>query len=1006
MAHYVRPAVTAVLGPTNTGKTHLAVERLCGHSSGIIGFPLRLLAREIYDRVVAIKGGNQVALLTGEERIVPPKARYYLCTAESMPVLNGRPSDEAGAIDAAFVAIDEAQLGVDPERGHVFTDRLLNARGREETMILGSESLRPLVKALVPDADIVTRPRFSTLSYAGPARLARLPKRSVVVAFSAEQVYAIAETLRRFKGGAAIVMGALSPRTRNAQVAMFQAGEVDYLVATDAIGMGLNLDVGHVAFAGLSKFDGKRTRRLTLPEMAQIAGRAGRHQRDGSFGSIGGEAKPGFTPEEIAGIEDHRFAPLDHLYWRSSDPRFDDIATLIADLEAPPERRELRAAPLATDLAVLKLLADDPAAADRATSPAMVARLWEVCGLPDFQKTGAWHHARTVEQLWRFRSSGNGTIERGWYASRLERLDSVEGDIEAIAARIAAVRTWAYIAHRADWLDDPAEMTMRSSEIEAGLSDALHEKLTQRFVDRRTSVLLRDLGKGAAALPVSVATDGAVSVDGEPIGSLAGFRFSVDAGVRASDRKLLLAAADRHLAKELRARARALGHAGREDMALAYQAGEAPRLTWRGHAVATLAKGRDLLHPEIRLDASVAALDKTETAAIAQRLREFVDAEIERLLAPLAAADALSRSPDAAPELRAVLAPLVDAGGILPRTRIEPALRALGKDGRGALRPLKLVIGTLDIFMPPLLKPAAAELRAALLAAQREKPLLPLPAAGIVIMTAGEASERMGAQVAGFRVVGDQLLRIDLVERLARQAHDHRVKAQPAKPPKPAAVSDATSAAAAAPNAKIDESQAADTPAPAAPVEAKPAEAVAPAEATPDVATVEPASEAAAESLPPGQFDVPTDLATSLGLKPEAYAALMRDMGFRRVERAPDPVAEPTPEPSVAGEGQGEAGPEAATPAAKPPIDKPVVETIIRWTWRGLRAPAVRTRPPRPAKPAAAAKPPRRGSEARVPSPPRPAPRPKPAPSSARATANPFADLKDMLKSAPKDRSR
>ncbi len=483
MAHYDRPAVTAVLGPTNTGKTHLAVERLCGHSSGIIGFPLRLLAREIYDRVVAIKGGNQVALLTGEERIVPPQARYYLCTAESMPV----------DIEASFVAIDEAQLGVDPERGHVFTDRLLNARGREETMILGSESLRPLVKALVPEADIVTRPRFSTLSYAGPARLARLPKRSVVVAFSAEQVYAIAETLRRFKGGAAIVMGALSPRTRNAQVAMFQAGEVDYLVATDAIGMGLNLDVGHVAFAGLTKFDGKRTRRLTLPEMAQIAGRAGRHQRDGSFGSIGGEAKPGFTPEEIMGIEEHRFAPLEYLYWRSSDPRFDDIATLIADLEAPPGRRELRAAPLATDLAVLKLLADDPAAADRANSPALVARLWEVCGLPDFQKTGAWHHARTVEQLWRFRSSGNGTIERGWYASRLERLDSVEGDIEAIAARIAAVRTWAYIAHRADWLDDPAEMAMRASEIEAGL--------VRRIARKADPAVRRPAHLGVAARP-------------------------------------------------------------------------------------------------------------------------------------------------------------------------------------------------------------------------------------------------------------------------------------------------------------------------------------------------------------------------------------------------------------------------------------------------------------------------------------------------------------------------
>jgi len=1002
-----------VLGPTNTGKTHLAVERLCGHSSGIMGFPLRLLAREVYDRVVAIKGGNSVALLTGEERIVPPQARYFLCTAESMPV----------ETEASFVAIDEAQLGIDPERGHVFTDRLLHARGREETMILGSESLRPLVKTLVPDADIITRPRFSTLSYAGPSRLARLPRRSVVVAFSAEQVYAIAEALRRFKGGAAIVMGALSPRTRNAQVAMFQAGEVDYLVATDAIGMGLNLDVGHVAFAGLSKFDGRRQRRLTLPEMAQIAGRAGRHQRDGSFGSIGGEAKPGFRPEEIAAIEDHRFAPLDHLYWRSSNPRFDDIATLIADLEAPPDRRELRAAPLATDLAVLKLLADDPAAAERATSPELVARLWEVCGLPDFQKTGPWHHARTVERLWRFRSSGNGTIERGWYASRLERLDSAEGDIEAVAARIAAVRTWAYIAHRSDSLDDPAEMVGRAIEIETGLSDALHQKLTQRFVDRRTSVLLRDLGKGAASLPVSVADDGAVSVDGEAIGSLAGFRFSVDASVRASDRKLLLAAADRHLANELRTRARALGRAGREDMALAYQAGAAPRLTWRGHAVATLAKGRDLLHPEIRLDPSVAALEKTETTAIAERLRGFLDAEIARLLAPLAAADALSRSPDSAPELRAVLAPLVDAGGIMPRARLEAALRALGKDGRGALRPLKLVIGTLDIFMPPLLKPSAADLRAALLAAQRDKPLLPLPAAGIVIMAVGDGTQRMGAQLAGFRLIGEQMLRIDLVERLARQAHDHRVKAQPPKAPPPKAPKPELAATAAAePDAKPDEVEPAEpgagiAPATTAHAEAPPAEA--PAEETATSATAQPATndpapqstdapagepegEPSVEALPPGQFDVPTDLATSLGLKPESYAALMRDMGFRRVE---DPRPAPTPDASVepSGEAETKIETETATPA-----DKSVVESVIRWTWRGLRAPTVRARPAHPAKPAGKDKPPRRERDPRRDAKPaaRPTPRPKPAPSSARATANPFADLKDLLKSAPKDRSR
>src|SRR5438045_582243 len=340
--------VRAILGPTNTGKTFLGIERMCVHSSGVIGFPLRLLAREVYDRVVAMKGEKHVALLTGEERIVPATARYCLCPAESMPVPGGYGHHDSDfQRDFAFAAIDEAQLGVDPERGHVFTDRMLRARGREETLILGSDTLKPIVRELVPEAEIVSRPRFSTLRYSGSVKLSRLPPRSAVVAFSGEQVYALAEMLRRFKGGAAVVMGALSPATRNAQVAMFQRGEVDYLVATDAIGMGLNMDVSHVAFAGLEKFDGRRDRRLTIPEMAQIAGRAGRHQRDGSFGTLGlgGDNAAAFSDEEVLAIEEHRFRPLDHLYWRNSDLDFSDVRALIASLESKSGDPLLRPAP-------------------------------------------------------------------------------------------------------------------------------------------------------------------------------------------------------------------------------------------------------------------------------------------------------------------------------------------------------------------------------------------------------------------------------------------------------------------------------------------------------------------------------------------------------------------------------------------------------------------------------------------------------------------------------------
>ncbi|HVM37062.1 MAG TPA: helicase-related protein, partial [Sphingomicrobium sp.] len=512
MAPRLDAPVRAILGPTNTGKTYLAIERMCAHSSGVMGFPLRLLAREVYDRVVAIKGANQVALLTGEERIVPPQARYVLCTAESMPVPNPR-EEQRGDLptDFAFAAIDEAQLGIDPERGHVFTDRMLRARGREETLILGSATLKPLVRELLPEAEIVSRPRFSTLRYSGSAKLSRLPPRSAVVAFSAEQVYALAEMLRRFRGGAAVVMGALSPATRNAQVAMFQRGEVDYLVATDAIGMGLNMDVTHVAFAGLEKFDGRRDRRLSIPEMAQIAGRAGRHQRDGTFGTLGlgGEGSDaGFSEEEISAIEEHRFRPLDSLYWRNSDLDFTDVRALIASLEAKSEDPLLRPAPLAIDLAVLKQIAEDPAIAARRGIAAR--RLWAACGLPDFRKVGPMHHARMVRRVFSYIGEG-GHVPHEWFAAEVARLDNVAGDIEALADRLAGVRSWAYIAHRSDWLKEPAKWAERTRQVEARLSDALHERLTQRFVDRRTAVLVRDIGaRGADALPVTVAADGEV----------------------------------------------------------------------------------------------------------------------------------------------------------------------------------------------------------------------------------------------------------------------------------------------------------------------------------------------------------------------------------------------------------------------------------------------------------------------------------------------------------------
>ena len=757
MSAYQLP-VTAVLGPTNTGKTHLAIERMCAHSSGMIGFPLRLLAREVYDRVVALKGANNVALMTGEERIVPPEARWFLCTAESMP------TDK----DVAFVGLDESQLGADPERGHVFTDRLLRARGREETMILGSDTVRPLIKALVPEAEIVNRPRFSTLSYAGAKKLSRLPKRSAIVAFSAEEVYAVAEMIRRLRGGAAVVMGALSPRTRNAQVAMFQAGEVDYLVATDAIGMGLNMDVSHVAFASLNKFDGQRQRRLTVSEMAQIAGRAGRHQRDGTFGALVAQGPGAFSPEEINAIEEHRFPKLDFLYWRQGDPDLHSIEDLIGSLEVRPAHPDLRAAPPATDLAVLKRLAEEDWVRDRARRPGIVARLWGACGVPDFRKLGADQHGKIVSRVFQHLSEGDGHIPVAWFGQEVARLDDVTGDVETIAGRIAAIRTWAYIAHRADWLADPLHWQARAQSVEERLSDALHVSLTQRFVDKRTTVLLRQIGKDVGALPVTIGEQGEVMVEDHPIGTLEGFRFTVAADARAADKRLLLAAAEKRLESELSRRGRDLAEAQDSEFALTRRT-----LLWRGVAVATIEPGPTLAAPRIVLDRALDAVERSVRKMVQTRVEHWLAMQVGQHLPVFGKLGAILRDVTAGAPLRAVAGALLEAGGIVPRRAIGAQIEALDALGRKRLGALGVTIGTLDVFAPALLKPGAAVWRRTLLN------LNDAPRDGATVLRRDDQGADLNH---GFRPLGSQAVRVDLVERIARGAHDMRKGRAPFAP--------------------------------------------------------------------------------------------------------------------------------------------------------------------------------------------------------------------------------
>jgi ATP-dependent RNA helicase SUPV3L1/SUV3 len=757
--------LTAILGPTNTGKTHLAVERMCGHASGVIGFPLRLLAREVYDRVVALKGAEHVALITGEEKIIPNTARYFLCTAESMPVDR----------DVSFLALDEAQMGIDDERGHVFTDRMLYARGRDETMILGSAALAPLVRQLLPDAEIISRPRFSTLSYAAPRKLSRLPKRTAIVCFSTEEVYAIAEMIRRQRGGAAVVMGSLSPRTRNAQVAMFQSGEVEYLVATDAIGMGLNMDISHIAFASLSKFDGKRRRRLSLMEMGQIAGRAGRHQRDGTFGVVqlgDSDGVRGFESEEVLALEAHEMPPLTELKWRNSDIDVASIDALIATLERRPQRAGLVRGDETIDLAVLKRLALEPEVAARGQESWLVRRLWACCQLPDYRKTGAEQHSRLVSKLFGYLSTGKRCLPVDWMAAEVARLDSTTGDIDTLAGRIAGIRTWTYVAHQADWLGEPEEWAIRTRALEDRLSDALHEKLTQRFVDRRSSALMRDLNHHGD-LSVHVAADGAVAVEGESIGKLEGFTFTVDHTAKHSDKRLAMAAAERALGSELQRRALALSDEKTRAITLQFAPPVPPVIAWNGEVVASFRPGKSLLTPQIALSSGASKLGDLSRDKVATKLSDWLQSQMAQLLRPLdqlaVLANKLPGQGGISGAARGLAVQIIDQGGCVRREMVEALIADITAEDRKALRKAGLKLGMVHVFAPAALKPEAARWRLALwtIRSGKENAVPDSLWSGRTSLTVDRAIARDLYAVAGYWIVGQKAVRIDMVERLA-----------------------------------------------------------------------------------------------------------------------------------------------------------------------------------------------------------------------------------------------
>src|SRR6201985_3452562 len=744
--------VTAVLRPTNTGKTHRAVERLLPHSSGMIGLPLRLLAREVYNKIADRAGVDAVALITGEEKIKPPKARVWVSTVEAMP----------RDLDVSFLAVDEIQIAADLERGHVFTDRILNRRGADKTLRWGAATMRGIVERLLPGANIVTRPRLSQLEFAGDRKITRQPRRTAIVAFSADEVYAIAELIKRQHGGAAVVLGSLSPRTRNAQVAMFQNGEVDYLVATDAVGMGLNLDVDHVAFASDRKYDGYHFRRLNPAEFAQIAGRAGRATRDGTFGTTGRCAP--FEPELVNALQNHAFDSVKVLQWRNAKLDFSSLGSLQVSLLQPPAHETLTRAPVAEDQRVLDHAARDGEVRDFAHGADAVERLWEACQIPDYRKLSPAAHAELVTTIYAFLMR-NGKVPDGWFAAQVDQSDRTDGDIDTLSGRIAQIRTWTFVANRPDWLSDPDHWQNITREVENKLSDALHERLTERFVDRRTSVLMRRLRENVS-LSTEIGKMGEVIVEGHVIGRLDGFTFAPDAAEAGSDAKALQAAASQVLAREIDARAEKLGSAPDDHFVLTSDG----TVRWTGDAVAKLVAAEDALHPRLRIIADErltgAARDKVQT-----RLDLWLKTHIEKLLGPLFE---LAKAEDVTGIARGIAFQLVEALGVIERSKIAAEMKDLDQPSRATLRKYGRRVRPYNIYFPGLLKPAARSLASLLWALKEDNVDLSvlsgvqhLASSGRTSFPVDKALPRDAYRVLGYRQCGERAVRVDILERLA-----------------------------------------------------------------------------------------------------------------------------------------------------------------------------------------------------------------------------------------------
>ena len=741
--------ITAVLGPTNTGKTHLAIETMLSFDSGMIGFPLRLLAREVYDKVIKETNSEKVALITGEEKIIPPQAKYFLCTVESMPI------DKY--LD--FVAIDEIQMCADHERGHIFTDRLLNMRGNKLTMLMGSNTIKNIISNIEEDVEYINRNRLSKLTYAGHKKISRINRKTAIIAFSAEEVYAIAELIRRQKGGAAIVMGSLSPKTRNAQVELYQSGDVDFLVATDAIGMGINMDIDHVYFSNLKKFDGRKLRKLNLSEIGQIAGRAGRYLNDGSFG-VTGECKE-ISSEEVELLENHKFEEIQSLFWRNSSLNFNNPLALLKSLEEKPQKKWLRKIYECEDEKALKFFLRDKKLENLKFNKENLSLLWECCQIPNFVKKTYGNHYEVIENVFKYLNSGKGKITEDYIRLQLMKLDKLEGNVDSLSNRIANVRTWSYVSNKNNWIENQNYWIEKTKLLEDRLSDRLHEELTKTFIDKRASVLARGL-KQDMEFETKIKENNEVMIDGQFIGKINGLKLELDLkkGALETDIKSLKKAARQTVGPELEKRIQIIIDTGLIELNNDF------RIYWNKFAIARLASGKDYLNPKFDLIVDD-ILEINQKQKLIIFIENWLKNKIDLVLKSLIELKNLKEKNSS---IKALAYQLYENNGVLKRENVTDYLKNLGQEDRKVLRDLGVKFGRYHVFLHKLIKPEAVSLRTLLWKNYHQKYLnLIPPTFGLNFLDDKNIKNKNFMLLCGFEQFDNFFVRIDILERLFMQ---------------------------------------------------------------------------------------------------------------------------------------------------------------------------------------------------------------------------------------------